>query len=70
MNLFEKSEWPVNNPIGGIKTSETKELTTLPKAAPTMHAHRHVEHAATHCKLSKFSEHPAAFASQQGFRAA
>src|SRR5580693_2419137 len=33
-------------------------------------AHCHVEHAATHCKLSEFSEHPAAFASQQGFRAA
>ena len=33
MNLFEKSEWPVNNPIGGIKTSETKELTVGQMAA-------------------------------------
>jgi hypothetical protein len=31
-----KSEWPENRPIGGIRMSETKELTTRPKAAPTI----------------------------------
>src|SRR6516162_1833093 len=36
MNLLQKSDLPVNKLMGGMRTSLTKELTTLPKAAPTM----------------------------------
>jgi hypothetical protein len=36
MNRLLKSTWPSSSPIGGIITSSTSELTTLPKAMPMM----------------------------------